>query len=263
MRGTAVRALGGPYAQGLVMCLPFNDFGGQLCIDHAWPFSIGVFNNAPDYTNRWPMDGLNLDNSSPDYISIANGNLHPDFPGKVAPTTPRGMTCLIGYICDDFATAGHSHNILVKGSNLFYLYLNNSDDLQHAFITNGVTGGTTLAAGQYYVGGSRWNGTDVQLFLDGRKDGSSVALATFPTDAGSLRIGTRADLATNRSFDGKVFWVYLWNRPLSDEEILAVSLNPWLVFADHVRFPGFKVAAGGGGGPASGLRTLALTGVGI
>ena len=83
----------------------------------------------------------------------------------------------------------------------------------------------------------RSNGSVVETPVDAFVNGVKTALTTTYTDTGAIAdngsstvwIGRRYDGATY--LDGRIYYVALWARGLSDAEIGVLSQNPWSVYA--------------------------------
>jgi len=74
------------------------------------------------------------------------------------------------------------------------------------------------------------------------RNGYSIITGTAADNGSSLRVGNRFDTTTY--LNGGIQYLGLWNRALSDSEILSLSDNPWQIFQAQPRK--LWVSAGGG-----------------
>ena len=124
-----------------------------------------------------------------------------------------------------------------------------------AFSVSGVNASCTAPAGVTdTLCGVRSAGS-ITAYANG-VSGSAVAAAGSVTATGILAIGV---FGSYNSYDcvGDYALTAIWDRALSKTEILALSLNPWQIFAPDARNIWVPVAAGG---PVTHATTGALTG---
>ncbi|UCD03659.1 MAG: S8 family serine peptidase, partial [Candidatus Woesearchaeota archaeon] len=90
-----------------------------------------------------------------------------------------------------------------------------------------VNGSTILSAGTWYHLGFISNGTNITLYVNGKKDGSEAEAASIPSENQTidLIIGIYNSLAPQYAFNGTIDEVQIHNRALSPEEINASYNN--------------------------------------
>jgi hypothetical protein len=83
-----------------------------------------------------------------------------------------------------------------------------------------VSGSTTLSSGVTYHVAGTFDGSTLNVYVNGVNDGSLVATTTIPTNSLPLRIG--ADQTGANRFSGWIDEVEIFNRALSQSEIQAI-----------------------------------------
>lgn len=115
-----------------------------------------------------------------------------------------------------------------------------------------IGGSTTLANGDLFTAVLRHrHNTSQELWLNGIKDASTGAWTG--STVGNQYFGQYSSGGMNYGILGLV-----WNRALSDDEIVALSANPWQVFTPRRAW--VPVSAGGGTTVAVPAASLTLTG---
>ena len=124
-----------------------------------------------------------------------------------------------GFDVDVIARKGdgnpNNYQLAIDNSNVT-LYLDGSDN------SSTLTGDTTLNTGRWYHVAATWNGSEVNIYLDGALDHSPAYTrgGTIGIDTRNLYIGGRG---SNDVFDDTVDDVRIYNRALSAAEVAALS----------------------------------------
>lgn len=82
-----------------------------------------------------------------------------------------------------------------------------------------ITGGTTLTTGVWYFAVYTWDGSNINLYLNGSTDATAVAkTGTMKTSSDLVSIG-RSSVASASYFSGQIDEVGIWSRALTTDEI--------------------------------------------
>lgn len=108
----------------------------------------------------------------------------------------------------------------------YALRIASTGQLQFYTLDNGntfdaVTGSTVLNANTWYLVAGLWNGTNLQVYLNGNLDGTIASLRNPKFGTTPVRIGARGDDASF-SFSGLVDEIQIYNRALTSSEIQAI-----------------------------------------
>jgi hypothetical protein len=121
-----------------------------------------------------------------------------------------------------------------------------------AGVNQNATKAGALTFGKPFVALGRITGSTTgtgfaSVFMDGLKGTDSPVMAgtTIGVGSGSNQTLIGARLFTTSQFDGIIGTVVRWNRALSDAECVAITQNPWQLFADTPRKI-FALAGAGG-----------------
>lgn len=83
-----------------------------------------------------------------------------------------------------------------------------------------ITGGTTLSSGVYYFGVVTYDGSNINLYLNGVSDATAVAkTGSLKTSADIVSIGRDNQGATSEYFNGQIDEIGIWSRALTADEI--------------------------------------------
>ncbi len=197
-----------PVPVGLIREYRFTAGGGTVLYDRGSGSDHGGFVNSP----AWGATGVDFVPGESDHITTTmippvNGTMQILF----APDTFAAARTLAG--CLDAASgrllmsAGDgTSNILAAGLG------------SHASTT--IKGTSTLIATNWYLGTLTWNGSLVELWVNAAKE-YSAAQSGVPTTSIVLTIGGRNTNGTIGNFyDGKLGWIAVYNRVLSQASIL-------------------------------------------
>jgi len=216
-----------PMVKGMVGAWVMNEGSGSHLQNHASGFLHGSIN-----TNT----------------SWAPGSLEFGSDGRVDCGTDdlvggsEGITVVAGIRDDGSNSFGRIADKSYNGQ--FAFYITDTNRLGCAFVTD--TGSiddfadlsmSQLIAGQEYSVAFRWSGAIdyIQYFIDGMHEASadaSIAGNTVATSSAPFYIGNHVTF--NRDFLGRIRFVYLFDRALTDAEIALLHREPYCMF-DNVR----------------------------
>jgi len=253
-----------PLARGLVGCWIFNEGSGDKVYDLSLNGNHGTLTNMipeSDWIpgrNGWALDFDGTDdNVDTTYIT------HHTKISFTAWVYVRGWGGNnLGRIIDKRASGGTQVFLLFVSSTNAKL---NFDRNFSTTLGEWVTPTNSIALGNWYHVALTYDDSSVsndpKIYINGISQvltESSTPVGTANTNTDSYIIGNRGDGL--RGFDGYIEEVRLYNRILTDLEVMQLYINPYAMWKDDL-FPaiygGLVVAAGSKVGP------LALTGVGI
>jgi hypothetical protein len=86
---------------------------------------------------------------------------------------------------------------------------------------------STILAGNWYTFAVSYNSTvrELSVFVDGMLSIRRINISpifTNPTQGGTLRLGADSDTNGTRWFSGKIQDVYIFNEPLTGEQVTAI-----------------------------------------
>lgn len=121
------------------------------------------------------------------------------------------------------------------------------------FITGG-TGGTYPSAanvinGLYHVFAGRRTGTELSVWIDGIKRASTTqSVQDIWSNTSGFAIGNRAEDATGFRINTAtaIIFAAAWNRSLSDAEMRALAIDPFVMFRPAPEWLGVWTSLGGG-----------------
>lgn len=89
-----------------------------------------------------------------------------------------------------------------------------------------ITGGTTITTGRWYFGALTYDQVSFKLYLNGVEDATSISTTSVPdyntAQPASIATGLTSTGAADGGFNGIIDEVAIWNKALSDSEILAL-----------------------------------------
>lgn len=99
------------------------------------------------------------------------------------------------------------------------------------------SGATTIASGVWYVGGYVFDGTAVQVYLNGKPDGSALSCPTPPmTTPGNFALGRPGDFVNSAYFwDGDIAGAWLYKTAVKTSTIRAIAADPFYMFRRRPR----------------------------
>ena len=184
-------------------------------VDISQSTKDGIINGA-NYTNGKYGRALNFVHSNRDYVAVENST-------GINPTS--GLTVSAWFNAP--ANGQEFFGIIGKNNNAEHT-VSGWDIAMYAGGNIGFVGGSSSAdtTGKDYRDGiwhqvvGTWNGTLSSIYVDGVLNGT-VAVTSFPASASEVRIGEYAfDYPlNNRSWEGGIDEVRVWNRSLSADEI--------------------------------------------
>lgn len=231
------------YAKDLVFCMLMNEYTGEQVWD-----SVGRRGYAFDSSNTpsWGRDvgsqGVEFD-ANREHINGIEMN-------SILPSGTDG-TILFGYKNTNtpgsyyyFFTAGDTYSVfsMYCSDVAVFVYI---DSISISWGTSDFFNARVLGITWWNVGGTQY----VSFWQDGQLNHTSSGSTTFPDSSSLLNIGGRTD-SDDRYAGGIIEWFYVWDKRLTDLEVLRVSNDPYAMFED-VTIP-FMYSAGGAYIPAFG-----------
>jgi hypothetical protein len=117
---------------------------------------------------------------------------------------------------------------LIRKSNVndtYVLRVINLGQVQFGMNTTTVASGTsTLTAGKPTAMAGVWDGAEMRVYIDGVQKNQVARAGAADNGTDDLWFGGRP---TDNAFDGPIWVAYVWNRALSNEEIIQLSENPF------------------------------------
>lgn len=222
-----------PLSQGLVGAWLFNEGGGIAVVDvtNIYRNYDGTIHNPA--SNMWVGPWLKFPGSGTTILTLGN------WPQYRIATFVAGITFISNssyqQIINSDQTSGSArvfqYRITDTGSINFLAF---SSGLQQ------VTGSTTLQSGSYYNLCGKVDGSNISIFINGKSDVTPGACGLLDTAALSVthigafqqNVGDYVNISyiSNSYFS----YVYIYNRPLSDGEILLLHANPYQMFLPSV-----------------------------
>lgn len=214
----------------------------RAVVDYGNPLSVSLTHASiyPDANAsglaKWARNGSILYNPSSIGIVGAFGNSASNYLSCTqTPTYVNG----VGYTVAGYALLNNSGNSVfiitsddavdrafqfrVSASAPQFIALNTS--------ASAFTGqSSSISVGRYYFYVGRVSNTgEVSVWVNGVKGGTVATLTGTiqAPKATALRVGVR----TTSASDGDVGATFMWNRALSDAEIVSLSSNPWQIFS--------------------------------
>jgi hypothetical protein len=213
---------GHPLAQGLIAYWLMNEGAGCWLLDVSGNNRNGT---ASGCTWVATQRGLCLDfNGTTDLV-----NCGAEFIGASA-CSIAAWAYLDSY--GEGVGSNYSGRVIDNGKLLFYVFSPNTN------IQFSSDGGTTLALGGtggvaigswYYITATRTAAGVANLYVNGVLSGTANQSSGTPT-AGSNNVVIGNNLATTRSFDGRIDGVSIYNRVLSAAEVAQLYRQPYRMF---------------------------------
>jgi hypothetical protein len=206
---------------GNILYFRLNEASGTIT-DYSGNGHDGTTANSPTYNVAGKFNGaMQFDSTAPaERVDTAN-SLNYNFSGTGF--TATAWVYINGAVTPEIAGDIVGHYYPTSNNRSWVLQIQNnvtrligSTDGTGTTIATGTTpiGNTT---GWYFVSG-RWNTTHLQNFVNGVATGNTPALASLKYNADQgIRL---AVLGSAGGFDGKIDEIAIWNRSLSDAEIL-------------------------------------------
>lgn len=238
-----------PLSDGLIFAPIFNEGAGLQVLDHA-NFKKGSFNSAPVWSIREQGTGLDFDGTD-DRIDFEALNYD----------ISSGAFTIIS-ICDiDVLTHVVHRYILTQHASdnvglslLFYQYITLSGVFAGQIYTpttamTKLSAESTLVANTIYHLAWSYNGSGVLTHTNHFlfKNGVEVSYGTNITGSGTrytglgkISVGGRITDNT-RNWDGFIGGTWVWDRYLSQYEIIQHYANPWAMFQQPSRAKYFDV----------------------
>ncbi len=197
----------------LVAHWKFNDGGGTSAKDYSANTNTGTLMPSGSepiwYVGKWDK-ALKFDGTN-DYVNVSHSSS--------LDITGNAITIEAWVKVNSYPT-GDMHFVDKIGS--YYLGMLNTspyNTLRGGIWGSDAVGDTVLELGRWYHVAMTYDGAEVQLWLDGKKDGDPVSrTANIPHSTSDVHIGSTTDTG-NVFFHGLIDNVAIYNRAKSAEEI--------------------------------------------
>jgi len=207
-----------------VLLAAFRDGAGLITLDDV-SGRIGALTNGP----VWRGGALYFDGSD-DYVQF--------------PTTTVQDGKLFSVLATIRWISGNAYaRIVDRTYNNFACWVTSSGQVGFSSTNLGfdqAVSATSLSANTWVRVTWAWNGTTISTYFNGVVSGTVNLSGTgLPVHTNPIRIGNRVDSGSNRTFNGDIESIRIWNRCLQPAEIAAVSAQPYCMFesADAAAFP--------------------------
>lgn len=224
-----------PLSKDLHVAWLFNELSGSKFYDQALPNDLN--NGSLSSANSWSTNGLEFSGAAQETYLVAADN-------DIFPLADGHFTIIMGIF-------PHANNV---DDELFYASTNTREFRLTSIgglrmycgpscQATSVAGYTSKGNSQVIAGRMGESGAQegVDLFHNGKEVSYSVHTAGDAVNYASttIYIGSRN---ADRYYDGKMEFIYIFHRALSDEEILSISTNPYQMFENPT--PGLRTWAG-------------------
>lgn len=88
----------------------------------------------------------------------------------------------------------------------------------------------TLTNGVLYTGVGIRTASTVSVSVNGTTTTTSASLGFIPNFTGTSFVGHAMPGVWNEYFNGNIYFLAVWDRALSNNEVLSISRNPWQLF---------------------------------
>ncbi len=213
-----------PLARGLAGCWRFGEHGGLACFDSARTnkgTAAGGFTRKMTDRGR----GVALDGTTGTKIDCGSSTL-------LRPTAAGSFVCRVKFnsVATSFTTIMSNGSMGGSEANGVNIYPQSS--LLKASFNNGtashqiVTGGTTLANGVWYQVVVTWDSSNINVWLNGKRDVTTTAQTVVPSPAFNFFIGSDGAATAGSYVNATYDYVMVYGRALTPAEVLALYADP-------------------------------------
>lgn len=214
-----------PLAKSLVGAWIMNERSGDIVFDLSGNGNGGTINGA-----GWAPSGLDFNGAS-DGVEIPDSKtLNPSYISISAWIKTSATGVIDQIVSKDKASTGDRVWQFRKADT------NVINFIPFSAASNGNEFGTTnIADGVMHHVVGTWDGTTVQVYVDGKKDGvgSSLSGSLRNNPGGSVTIGY-LERSPAGYFNGVIDNVLIYNRALSAEEVARLSREPYAMFQQAI-----------------------------
>lgn len=236
-----------PLTKGLVLCLPFNEAGGNKVYDLSGNRNTGTLTNMafpPTITSGWNPgkfgSALAFDGVS---ASVVTSDL--------VVSTPVALTALAWWRrTGNSGGSTNDYHIIIRSINGYALnqvLVSKNGDTLYALVYDTATRQDTFTipnVNEWHQIGMMWNGSLVFAILDGILSASpTAATGVLASGSTALFMGrTGGTYYTN----GLIDLPCIWNRALSAQEVQELYISPFGMFEERKNYWFIQAPAGGG-----------------
>jgi len=218
-----------PLARGLVCCLVLNEATGGTAFDLSGYGDHGTIIGAD-----WAGDGLDLNGTS-DYIDMGTNILvNPSAISMVVRAKADSLTVDQRLITRFGGATGVNAQFILwmdtgGAGDGWALAIRNSTDDQVTIGDDSINATTDF---QTIVGTCENNG-NAKIYVDGTESDSAAFSGQIHPGIVDLWIGAM-DLETDQFFNGKIEYVYFYDRAISPEEVAYLHREPYAMFQQPI-----------------------------
>lgn len=218
--------------EGLLAYWPLDEGSGKVAHDVSGNGHDGTLDNGPKWVGESKIGtgALSFDGAD-DRVSI----------GSFDVVGGDGITIACWFKASNLDTPGNDPRLVSKaigGDNEAHWFMLSSSReggikiLRFRLRTDGVTGEKkahpdgTIELDVWIHAAATWDGTTMRIYRNGVEVGNMPKAGKLDVDASvNMAIGNQPDGAENRPFNGIIDDVAIWNRPLTQAEILEVMAD--------------------------------------
>ena len=216
-----------PLSRGLIGCWLLNEGTGSKLHDLSGGNNTGTFQNMDPQTD-WVggRDGFALD------FDGVNDFVQWPATTKLIPTATNHVSCLI-WIYLNVNPSGDFGGLVMGISNahLYHLGVNNLEKIDWRVKDASIQAGSiTVGKWTQLAGTNGGIGEDeVDAYIDGVRVGTASSSGAMPDSGEQLVLGRRV-LGDARFIDAKFGLAMIWNRQISQADIISMRANPYQMF---------------------------------
>lgn len=230
-------------SQGMIGCWPLNEGGGQKAINYSQPNKNGTLSNGAVFKQTNFGNCANIDATN-DYIEVGSGKYPLLKNNKWSGCAMIYVTSGNGRVMANWDTTvagGWEFGVTVFAAQKLGVILTDANGV--GYFGRDITG--TISLNTWYFVSFSYDGsaavTGIKLYVNGvlqpmtdRMNGSGDPGTLGDTD---FMIGARkSGGAVVGSLSGTINSVYLWNRVVTETEMMQLYLNPYQMFKESGKF---------------------------
>lgn len=209
-------------SRGLVGCWLMNEGHGGIVADVSGNGNNGVITGAV-WTAGASGPALDFEHFGNQYVTVPHSPIF-NFSGPFSIVTlvefESTSPAYYGIVSHDY-NAPYAYTLLWSVANELRFLIDGGAGATYSF--------SPIYGRQYMIAGV-WDGTDLNLYVDGVNRAQAAQAAAPTADTTPLHIGLDYRPSTGRSFDGLISYVGLYNRGLTAGEIAHLCREPFCMF---------------------------------
>lgn len=223
-----------PLSQGLVGAWLLNEGGGALVNDLA-NRAFGTLTNTPTWESGLIGSEIKMVRASAQFVNVGNPS---------ALQTLDDITILCSYRLDALIGGTTAQELVTKdgaaGNRGYVFEVKETAGQGVRFYINGGAGADLIKESRTPVAGDdrqvaasyRKQDKKIDLYVDSKNVATGTATTSgIPSVTVGVRFGRRGDELSPDNFNGRIRYVYIWNRRLEASEVMALYIEPYAMFA--------------------------------